>query len=53
VEVVNELGHGENVAWQLGTMVYLKGTVGLRCSSVDSRGGSVICIMLALNHEEG
>ena len=48
VEVVNKFGHGAVINWDMGTMIYLKGTVGLKCCGQ----GSVVCIMLALNHEE-
>jgi len=48
VEVVSESTHGQVVEWEMGTMIYLRGTVGLKCCGF----GSVVCIMLALNHEK-
>jgi hypothetical protein len=48
VQVVNEEGMKDVIAWELGTMIYLSGTVGLKCCG----NGSVTCIMLALNHED-
>jgi hypothetical protein len=53
VEVVDSSGlkETETIEWLPGSMVYLKGTVGLRCLVRGGEPGSMICIILALNYD--
>ena len=50
--VLDGSGLTEDIEWLPGGMIYLKGTVELRCLANEGSGGSVVCIMLGLNYEQ-
>jgi hypothetical protein len=53
VEVVDNEGKSAKLDCKIGNMVYLKGTMGLRCfAGGGESAGRVVCIMLSLNFKE-
>lgn len=54
VEVVDCLAPDkvEKISWTSGSMLYLKGTMGLRCLPKAGELATVTCIILALNYDD-